>query len=246
MPPVRKQNSKKQREIVSQLMHQINARRRASRDKENRDPLQEVLPLPGSENMPRPSSRQLNALQPTQKLRNQLHNVKRRLDRSVEANHTLKASLAETESQRDTALAVIDIFIEDAKTLHSELDTLQERLRKKKVKIDTLRRQLSRKDATARRKLDEMHRQAEISMKRGGTVTREFRELIRTLRSHNVAAGNINSVIQAVATTMGIEVTDTVSMHTVHRITLEGYFASFLQAGDAVNKTKGALLDLGP
>jgi hypothetical protein len=238
MPALRKMNSKKQREISSQWMHELNARRQASRNKENQNPLHGAS-APTPEYLPGPSRIQ-SVLQPTQTLRKDLRNMKRRLDRTIETNKSLKATLAETENQRDTALTVVDLFIEETAELRSELGNLKERLIGKKATIDALRRQLSRRDAAARRKLDDMQRQADISMKRGGTVTREFRELIRTLRGHNVSAGNINSVIQAVAATMGIKVTDTVSMHTVHRITLEGYFASFLQAGDAVNRAKGA------
>jgi hypothetical protein len=231
MPPVAK---KKAKQCAKWLMEKINTKRRLKLcDDQNSNPFASPPPTPAP-----PALR--DVLAPLIKSRSELHNTKRSVGRAKKANNSLTESLEETKGHLDTTLAIIDSLIDDKKKLEGQVEALKDRDSNKQVTIKVLQRKISRRQAAALQKLETMHEDVEMSIKKGGTVTREFRQLIQTLRSDcKVAEGNVNAVIQAVASVMGVKITDTVSMHTVHRIALEGYFASHLQVGEAVNKSKG-------
>lgn len=151
-----------------------------------------------------------------------LHNVSRRLGRSIAKN----TSLGDQLSQSEHSLANTQSHL--AQALESEANL--------KRKYNTTRMRLSRGEVRYKHKLYEprTHR-----MKIKGVISDDSREMIQGLVGLGVSTKKVNEVIQTVAGGIGFPVVDRIDSHSVSRITLEGGIAAEMQLAHEVHSAGG-------
>lgn len=158
----------------------------------------------------------------SERFQKKLHNVSRKLGRSIVKNANLGDQLSQSESslantQRDLARA-----------LESE-----ESLKRKQ---NATRMRLSR-DAIKHKHMADEPRTHRMKIK--GVISDNSREMIQELVGLGVSTKKVNEIIHTVADGIGLPVVDRIDSHSVSRITLEGGIAAEMQIDVQNEKING-------